>query len=134
MFLIHLASIIAVSAGQTPIGSGGGNISIGTGNPPSSYIWRGYGGDPYHNAISTVAGQPVSKLHWKAALDGDRTYYGSVLFIHYASPAITAGNTVVHSYRYTTTVNGQVGGKHGLFGSGGLADGLDERIPARIDR
>lgn len=75
--------------------------------PPSSsgYAWRGYAGDPQHDAISTVQSQPLKRIKWTASLDDDRSYYGTDVFIHFASPCITAKNTVIHSYRYTTQVS-----------------------------
>ncbi len=68
--------------------------------------WYGYGANPQHTAQFTGVSQPVGKVHWQASLDDDRNYYGGVVFIHYASPAITAQNTVVHGYRVTTYPGG----------------------------
>lgn len=90
----------------------------------TSYIWRGYGGDPYHDAVSTVAASNLNSIHWSTSLDDARSYYGDEVLIHYASPAVTAKNTVVHAYRFTTTVNGsadydnwRVYGRSGATGS-----------------
>jgi len=45
-------------------------------------------------------------IHWQASVDDDPSYYGGVVFAHYASPCITAANTVVQTYRFTTVVGG----------------------------
>ena len=68
--------------------------------------WSTYGGNGQHVAQFNGASQSVSTIHWQASLDDDRAYYGGGVLIHYASPVITAANTVVHSYRYTTQVSG----------------------------
>ena len=112
MLFVHLASFVALSASHlahTPTISG--------------YSWRGYGGDPSHSAISTVPATNLNRVLWSASLDDNRSYYGDAVFMHYASPCITASNTVVHAYRYTTSVDGgadydnwQVFGRAGTTG------------------
>lgn len=92
MLLIHLASLVALSASPAA--------------PGSSYIWRGYGGNPYHDAISTVPSANMGRILWQASLDDMRSYYDGALYIHYASACVTGDNTVVHSFRFTTRVNG----------------------------
>ncbi|HWD38728.1 MAG TPA: hypothetical protein VG944_07755 [Fimbriimonas sp.] len=72
----------------------------------STHAWMGYGGGPQHQATATVAAAPVQRILWSASLDDSRSYYGDEVLIHYASPLITSNNTVIHSYRFTTQVNG----------------------------
>jgi hypothetical protein len=58
-------------------------------------IWQGYGGDPQHTAISTVASQPLQGILWQTPVDlQPQKSFGSLL-IHYGSPAVTPGNTVI---------------------------------------
>ncbi len=68
--------------------------------------------------------QTLGTVRWQASLDDDRSYYGGEVLIHYASPMVTASNTVVHGYRYTTVVNGSndynnwsVMGRSGITGA-----------------
>jgi len=64
--------------------------------------WNGYGNNPQHTCISKVAAQPLKTVHWSMLIDqtlpGDNSN-ASTLFIHYASPLITARNTVITSVR-----------------------------------
>jgi hypothetical protein len=63
--------------------------------------WRGHANDAQHTARAPVAGQPLSKIHWSMAVDEapplapHQRPGGSELLIHYASPMITAANTVL---------------------------------------
>src|SRR4051812_5153544 len=54
--------------------------------------WHGYGGDAQHNAQAPVAGQALAHVHWSIPVD---LAPPSFLGIHYASPMITATNTVL---------------------------------------
>lgn len=58
-------------------------------------VWSGYGHDPQHSALSTVAAQALNRIHWSAPVDLDPQLTSGELFIHYGSPAITQGNTVL---------------------------------------
>jgi len=64
--------------------------------------WNGYGNNPQHTCISKAAAQPMKSVHWSLLIDqtlpGDNSN-GSELLIHYASPIITARNTVVTAIR-----------------------------------
>lgn len=68
--------------------------------------WMGYGGNAQHSGVFAGTSQTASAIHWQTPLDGDRSYYGSEVLIHYASPMVTPANTVVHGYRYTAAGTG----------------------------
>jgi hypothetical protein len=55
--------------------------------------WRTHSHDAHHTAVSSVASQPLSTIHWKTAVDLDPPT-GEIL-IHYGSPLVTAANTVI---------------------------------------
>jgi hypothetical protein len=55
--------------------------------------WPTHAHDSQHTAISTVASQPLAKIHWQTPVDLDPPN-GEIL-IHYGSPVITAANTVI---------------------------------------
>ena len=57
--------------------------------------WRGFAGDPQHTAISPVKSQALSRIHWQMPVDLEPQYLSGELLIHYGSPVITAGNTVI---------------------------------------
>lgn len=63
--------------------------------------WRGHANDAQHTARAPAAGQPLSKIHWSMAVDDapplapHQRPGGGELLIHYASPMITAANTVL---------------------------------------
>jgi hypothetical protein len=58
-------------------------------------IWFEYGHDPQHTTVSATASQIPQKIRWSTPVDLDPQYSGDDLFIHYGSPVITAGNTVI---------------------------------------
>lgn len=57
--------------------------------------WQGYAGNAQHAAPAAAAGQKLAKIHWHTPVDLMPQYNGNELFIHYASPMITAKNTVL---------------------------------------
>src|SRR5579862_2795003 len=61
--------------------------------------WSSHGHDPQHTGISTVAAQPLSSIHWQTPIDssgeGQPGGTSGPLFVHYGSPLVTAGNTVI---------------------------------------
>ncbi|MGN6369365.1 MAG: hypothetical protein ACTHN5_13990 [Phycisphaerae bacterium] len=57
--------------------------------------WEGYAGDGQHTADSLAASQALQTVHWQTAVDLAPQLSGSELLIHYGSPVISAGNTVV---------------------------------------
>ena len=59
----------------------------------ASPSWPNYAHDPQHSAVSTVAAQPLIKIHWSTPVDLHPPS-GEIL-IHYGSPLITSANTVI---------------------------------------
>ena len=57
--------------------------------------WANYGGDARHTALSPVAAQGAQRILWSAPVDLQPQYSGGDLFIHYGTPLVTAGNTVL---------------------------------------
>ena len=58
--------------------------------------WSGYGHDAQHTAVSAVAAQNLTKVHWKTPVDQNPPGGGSgPLYVHYGSLLATAGNTVI---------------------------------------
>jgi hypothetical protein len=70
-----------------------GMTSIAAAGPA---LWDGYAGDPQHTAVSSVASQSLQSIHWETPVDLEPPYTGNdELLIHYGSPVITPGNTVI---------------------------------------
>ena len=55
--------------------------------------WRGYAGNPQHTAAAPVKAQTLRHKHWKTKVDLQAQ--GDFILVHYASPMITASNTVL---------------------------------------
>jgi hypothetical protein len=66
--------------------------------------WRGYAGNPQHTAPAPHKAQKLKHKHWKTKVDL-HPQGGDFLLIHYASPMITASNTVLVGVK-TGTVGG----------------------------
>jgi hypothetical protein len=60
-----------------------------------SATWGNYAGDPQHTAVSAVASQPLQGIRWQTPVDLNPQYSGNDLLIHYGSPVVTAGNSVI---------------------------------------
>jgi len=61
--------------------------------------WSGHAHDPQHTGTSTVAAQSLNSIHWQTPIDtsggGQPSGPSGPLFVHYGSPLVTAGNTVI---------------------------------------
>ena len=55
--------------------------------------WRGYAGNSQHTAAAPVKAQTLRHKHWKTKVDLQAQ--GDFILVHYASPMITASNTVL---------------------------------------
>jgi hypothetical protein len=55
--------------------------------------WPSHSHDAQHSGISSVAAQPLNKIHWSVPVDLEPPV-GEIL-IHYGSPVITPANTVI---------------------------------------
>ena len=66
---------------------------IGTSATAQVKGWPGHGRDLQHTALSTVAAQPLDKIHWKTRVDLNPP--AGTIFIHYGSPLVTSKGTVI---------------------------------------
>ena len=57
--------------------------------------WLGYAGNAQHTAAAPAAAKKLSSIRWHTPVDLMPQYDGNELFIHYASPMMTAKNTVL---------------------------------------
>jgi hypothetical protein len=80
-------------------------------------VWSGYGGNPQHTALSTVASQSLQTIRWSTPVDQNPQYSGTDLFIHYGSPSVTQANTVIVPIKTGATGGFEVEAFNGGTGS-----------------
>jgi hypothetical protein len=80
--------------------------------------WTGYGADAQHTAVSAQPAQHLHSIHWQAPVDLNPPGGGQGdLFIHYGSPVVTAGNTVIVPVKTGATGGFQLAAFNGATGS-----------------
>ncbi len=57
--------------------------------------WQGHGGNAQHTGLSSVPAQNLNHIAWTTPIDLDPQLSGDELLIHYGSPIVTAGNTLI---------------------------------------
>lgn len=57
--------------------------------------WLSYSGDPQHTALSAVPAQSLRRILWSTPVDLNPQLSGDDLLIHYGTPLITPGNTIL---------------------------------------
>jgi hypothetical protein len=62
-------------------------------SPAQVGTWLTHAHDAHHTAVSSVASQPLSTIHWDVPVDLNPP--NGEIFIHYGSPLVTAANTVI---------------------------------------
>ncbi len=80
-------------------------------------IWSGYAHDAQHTALATIGAQPLNQVHWSAAVDLNPQVASGELLIHYGSPAVTAGNTVLLPVKTGATDGFEVQARNGATGA-----------------
>jgi hypothetical protein len=84
--------------------------------PSAHAAWSMHGGNPQHTAVSAVPAQPLQSIHWQMPVDLNPQYSGTVLFIHYGSPLVTEGNTVIVPVKVGVQDTFRVEGRRGSDG------------------
>jgi hypothetical protein len=79
--------------------------------------WTTYAGNAQHTALASVATQPLQQIHWQAPVDLQPQYVGNDLFIHYGSPLVTDGNTVVFPVKVGALETFRIEARRALDGS-----------------
>lgn len=85
--------------------------------PSARAAWTTHGGNAQHTALSPVATQPLQKIHWQTPVDLKPQYSGTSLLIHYGSPLVTEGNTVVFPVKLGTVDTFRVEARRAIDGS-----------------
>jgi hypothetical protein len=68
-------------------------VNSQTGGAPA-VEWAGFAGNAQHTAVATVLPQPFKRIRWRAKVDRTPYVQGEIVS-NYASPMITAANTVL---------------------------------------
>jgi hypothetical protein len=57
--------------------------------------WSGTGANAQHTGLAPTAAQPLQAIHWQTPVDQSPQFSSNELLIHYGSPLVTPGNTVI---------------------------------------
>jgi hypothetical protein len=91
--------------------------------------WNGYAHDAQHDAIASVASQPINRILWQTPVDLNPQYSGSELLIHYGSPSITRSNTVILPVKTGATGEFEIETLAGATGMTNWAQPTDYILP-----
>jgi hypothetical protein len=94
------------------------------------FPWSGYGHDPQHDAIASVASQPLNRILWQTPVDLNPQYSDGELLIHYGSPVITRANTVIVPVKTGATGGFEVEALVGATGATNWVQSTDYILPA----
>jgi hypothetical protein len=78
-----MAAVVAATALAGPVGAA------------RAQSWPGYGRDPQHSAVGTVGTQLPQMIRWSVPVDLNPQHNQGDLLIHYGTPLVTRGNTVI---------------------------------------
>jgi hypothetical protein len=91
--------------------------------------WLNYSHNPQHTALSAVQSQALNRIKWQTLVDLAPRYSGNELLIHYGSPLVTAGNSVIVPVK-TGAVDGfRVDVRNGADGSLKYSLSTDYSLP-----
>lgn len=80
-------------------------------------VWSDYAGNAQHTGISTVASQSLNQIQWQTPVDLQPQYRGDALLVHYGSPLVSSGNTVLVPVKTGTNDGFRVEARNGTDGS-----------------
>ena len=70
-------------------------LAVSTGQAATLPAWAGFAANAQHTAAAPAAGQTLAAIRWQTPVDDMPQYSNDELYIHYASPMITAHNVVL---------------------------------------
>ena len=94
------------------------------------FPWNGYGHDAQHDAIASVASQPLDHILWQTPVDLNPQYSGDELLIHYGSPSITRSNTVIVPVKTGASGGFEVEALNGATGATNWSHPTDYVLPS----
>ena len=96
---------------------------------PSRAEWSMHGGNAQHTAVATVPTQALQQIHWQTPVDLQPQYSGTTLLIHYGSPLVTEGNTVIFPVKLGVTDTFRVEARRGRDAAAVAALATDYWLP-----
>src|SRR5262245_18621804 len=78
--------------------------------------WNMHAGNAQHTATATVPTQPLQEIHWQMPVDLNPQYSGTSLLIHYGTPLVTDGNTVIVPVKVGVADTFRVEARGGSYG------------------
>ncbi|HZP80435.1 MAG TPA: hypothetical protein VFB21_02240 [Chthonomonadaceae bacterium] len=104
-------------------------LTVGTG----AQGWLSYGADPQHTALSAVPAQTLHAIRWSAPVDLNPQLRNGSLLIHYGTPLITPGNTVIIPVKTGANGGFRVEARQARDGALKWALTSDYRLPPRYN-
>ena len=90
-------------------------LTLAAAAPPA---WRGHAGNSQHSAAAPATAQSLSHILWQTPVDLDpQIGEDGELAIHYASPMVTAANTVLVPVKTTASGNWEIQARRGATGA-----------------
>jgi hypothetical protein len=84
---------------------------------PAAVPWSSYAHDPQHTGLSTIGAQRLEQIKWTTPVDLVLQNTSGPLYIHYGSPLVTAGNTVLVPVRTSASNTYRVEAHSGAGGT-----------------
>jgi hypothetical protein len=84
--------------------------------PRAEAAWSMHAGNAQHTAQASVPTQPLQEIHWQMPVDLKPQYSGTNLLIHYGSPLVTDGNTVIVPVKVGVADTFRVEARNGTYG------------------
>ncbi|MGH3394443.1 MAG: hypothetical protein ACRDPO_07110 [Streptosporangiaceae bacterium] len=91
--------------------------------------WAGFAENAQHTAVSSRPPEPLKRIRWRAKVDLTPVIFAKALLAHYASPMITAANTVLVPTRVSAKAGFRVVAYSGTTGAQRWTLDTDYRPP-----
>jgi hypothetical protein len=124
---VVLGSWLFAPASRAQIADTGNSLA---GHPRAAVAWAGFAGNAQHTAVARIRPQPLKRIRWRAKVDLAPVLVHKALLIHYGSPMITAGNTVLVPTRVSAKAGFRVVAYSGTSGVRRWSLATDYRSPA----
>ncbi|MGA3239920.1 MAG: hypothetical protein ABSG03_26895 [Bryobacteraceae bacterium] len=93
------------------------SLAAGLRGQSAAVPWSGYAHDAQHTGLSTIGAQRLERIKWSTPVDLVLQGVSGPLYIHYGSPLVTAGNTVLVPVRTSASNTYRVEAHSGANGT-----------------
>ena len=122
---VVLVSSLFTPASSAPYAMAGDSPTGGT----PAVEWAGFAGNAQHTAVASEPAQPLKRIRWRAKVDLAPNLVHGQLTANYASPMITAANTVLVPTRVSAKAGYRVVAYSGTSGARRWSLATDYRSP-----